>query len=173
MTHAEYYEDEVLFGELYLRYEENIIKILNSKRIFNEDLFHDTYIALYEHSQHNEITDFVNAYVEFYGNLLKRQERHESHYDCHDNTHMLNFDRPDDSDLAYREQVGKRVDSLIRYYATHPQPGERSHSRSCKILRLYRQGLTEVEISNKLKISQPTVHQHLDRIIERLKAIAK
>ena len=86
---------------------------------------------------------------------------------------MLNFDRTDDSDLAYREQVGKRVDSLIRYYATHPQPGERNHRRACKILRLYRQGLTEVEISNKLKISQPTVHQHLERIIERLKAIAK
>ena len=161
------------FGELYLRFEENIIKILNSKKIFNEDLFNDTYIALFEDSQHNEIGDFVNAYVEFYGNLLKRHEEHESHYECHDHTHMLNFDRPDDSDLEYREQVGKRVDKLIRYYATHPLPGVRSHSRACKILRLYRQGLTEVEISNKLKISQPTVHQHLERIIERLKAIAK
>ena len=161
------------FGELYFRHEKNIRKVLNSKKILDEDLINDTYIALYEDSQHNEIGDFVNAYVEFYGNLLKRQKQHESHYECHDHTHMLNFDRPDDSDLEYREQVGKRVDKLVRYYATHPQPGERNHRRSCKILRLYRQGLTEVEISNKLKISQPTVHQHLERIIERLKAIAK
>ena len=161
------------FGELYLQYEPNIKKILNSKRIFDEDLLHDTYIALYEHSLRAEIGDFVNTFVEFYGNLLNRQEQHESHYDCHDNAHLLNFDRPDDSNLAYREQVGKRVDKLIRYYATHPQPGERNHRRSCKILRLHLQGLTECEISNKLKISQPTVHQYLMRAIERLKAIAK
>ena len=37
---------------------------------------------------------------------------------------------------------------------------------------LYRQGLSEPEISRELKISQPTVHQYLERIIERLKAIA-
>ena len=161
------------FGELYLQYEKNIKKVLNSKKIFDQDLFDDTYIALFEDSQKNEIGDFVNAYVEFYDNLLKRREEHESHYDCHDNAHMLNFDRPDDSDLEYREQVGRRVDKLIRKYVAHPQPGERNHKRSCKILRLYRQGLTEVEISNKLKISQPTVHLHLMRAIERLKAIAK
>ena len=37
---------------------------------------------------------------------------------------------------------------------------------------LYRQGLSEPEISRELKISQPTVHQYLERIIERLKAIS-
>ena len=73
----------------------------------------------------------------------------------------------------YREQVGRRVDSLLRYYAAHPQPGERNHKRTLKILRLYCQGLTEQEISDKLKISQPTVHQYLARAIERLKAIKK
>ena len=71
------------------------------------------------------------------------------------------------------EQVGRRVDRLLRYYATHPQPGERNHKRTLKILRLYCQGLTEQEISDKLKISQPTVHQYLARAIERLKAIKK
>ena len=161
------------FGELYLRHEENIRKVLNSKKILDEDLIHDTYIALYEDSQHNEIGDFVNAYVEFYGNLIKRQEEHESHYECHDHAHMLNFDRPDDSDLEYREQVGKRVDSLIRHYAAHPQKGEHNHRRTCKILRLYRQGLTEREISNKLKISHQTVHQYIEYAFRRLKYCQK
>ena len=103
----------------------------------------------------------------------KRQEEHESHYECHDHAHMLNFDRPDDSDLEYREQVGKRVDSLIRYYAAHPQKGEHNHRRTCKILRLYRQGLTEREISNKLKISHQTVHQYIEYAFRRLKYCQK
>ena len=89
------------------------------------------------------------------------------------NTQLLNYDRPDASDLAYREQVGRRVDSLLRYYATHPQPGERNHKRTLKILRLYCQGLTEQEISDKLKISQQAVNQSLARSIERLKVVAK
>ena len=49
----------------------------------------------------------------------------------------------------------------------------RLRQRTLKILRLYCQGLTEQEISDKLKISQPTVHQYLARAIERLKAIKK
>jgi len=161
------------FGEKYLQYEENIKKILNSKKILDEDLMHDTYIALYEDSQHEKIEDFVNAFVGVYVNLLKRSDEHESHFDCHDNAHMLNFDRPVEDDPEYREDVSKRLDKLIRYYSKHPQKGERNHKRILKILRLYRKGLNEVEISSSLKISQPTVHQYLIRTIERLKAIAK
>ena len=51
--------------------------------------------------------------------------------------------------------------------------GERNHKRACKILRLYCQGLTEDEISDKLKISQQAVNQSLARSIERLKVVAK
>ena len=161
------------FAQAYLKHEEYIKKVLRSLKIYDDDLLHDTYIALYEHSQHAEIVDFTNTFVAFYRARDKRQTEREAHYTCCDNTQLLNYDRPDESDLAYREQVGRRVDRLLRYYATHPQPGERNHKRTCKILRLYCQGLTEQEISDKLKISQPTVHQYLARAIERLKAIKK
>ena len=161
------------FAQAYLTHEEYIQKVLRSLKIYYDDLLHDTYIALYEHSQHAEIEDFTNTFVAFYRARDKRQTEREAHYTCCDNTQLLNYDLPDESDLAYREQVGRRVDSLLRYYATHPQPGERNHQRTLKILRLYCQGLTEQEISDKLKISQPTVHQYLARAIERLKAIKK
>ena len=157
------------FGEKYLQYEENIKKVLMSREIYDEDLLHDTYIALYEDSQKNEISDFVNAYVEFYGNLLKRQEEHESHYDCHDNAHMLNFDRPDDSDLEYREQVGKRVDKLIRYYNKHPHKGERNHERAYKILKLYLEGRNFREIAKIVKLDVSVVYRYLERALKRIK----
>ena len=104
-----------------------------SKKIYDEDLLHDTYIALYEHSQEREIRDFVNTFVGVYINMAKRREERESHYDCYDHTQMLNFDRADESDLDYREQVGRRVDRLLRKYIGHPQPGERNHKRACEI----------------------------------------
>ena len=161
------------FAQAYLKHEEYIKKVLRSLKIYDDDLLHDTYIALYEHSQHAEIEDFTNTFVAFYRARDKRQTEREAHYTCCDNTQLLNYDRPDESDLAYREQVGRRVDRLLRYYATHSQPGERNHKRTLKILRLYCQGLTEQEISDKLKISQQAVNQSLARSIERLKVVAK
>ena len=164
---------EKKYGEMYLRYEKNIEKVLNRKKIYDEDLLHDAYIELYEKSQQEKIEDFVSAFVGVYENLLTRSDEHESHYDCHDNTHMLKYDRAVEDDPEYREDVSKRLDRLIRNYSQHPQKGERNHERTLKILRLYRKGLNETEISRNLKISQPTVHLYLKRAIERLKAIAK
>ena len=162
------------FGKTYLQYEANIAKVLHRQKIYDEDLLHDTYIALYAHSQHAEIADFVNTFVSFYSARYKRRSEHEEHYECYDNAAMIeHFDHADASDLAYREHVGRRVDSLLRYFVSHPQPGERNHKRACKILRLYCQGLNECEISNKLKISQQAVSQTLERAIERLKLVAK
>ena len=161
------------FGQTYLRFEAHIAKALKRMDIYDEDLLHDTYIALYQHSQHAQIRDFANTFIAFYRARHKRREVHEERYECYDHTQMLNFDQPDESDLAYREAVGRRVESLLRYFASHPQPGERNHKRACKILRLYCQGLNECEISDKLKISQSAVSQTLERAIERLKLIAK
>ena len=162
------------FGELYLRYEENIKKVLNRLEIFDNDLLHDTYIALYEYAEKKiRICHFVNTFVDFYIKRHLRREEHESNFEAYDDEQLYRLDVADESDLEYREQVGKRVDSLIRHYAAHPQPGERNHRRTCKILRLYRQGLTEREISNKLKISHQTVHQYIERAIRRLKDCQK
>ena len=161
------------FAQAYLENEANISNILHGLHIFDMDLLHDTYIALYDHSQHAEILNFTNTFVSFYRARHKRRGTYESYYEPCDNTQILNYDRPDESDLEYREQVGRRVDSLLRYYVSHPQPGERNHKRACKIMRLYCQGLTEDEISDKLKISQQAVNQSLARSIERLKVVAK
>ena len=97
-----------------------------------------------------------------------------SHYEPYTNTQLAALDIIDESDLEEREARGKKVDEIVKLYRSMRHlSGERNHKRACKILRLYCQGLTEDEISDKLKISQPTVHLHLARAIERLKAIAK
>ena len=162
------------FGEKYLQCAEDIKKILERYEIYDMDLLHDTYIALYEYAEEkNRIRNFVNTFVDFYWKRVLRRREHESYYEAYDDEQMYNLGVADKSDLEYREQVGKRVDRLIRYYAEHPQPREHDHKLNCKILRLYRQGLTEREISHKVKISQQAVNQSLARTIERLKVVAK
>ena len=97
-----------------------------------------------------------------------------SHYEPYTNTQLAALDIIDESDQEEREARGKKVDEIVKLYRSRRHlSGERNHKRACKILRLYCQGLTEDEISDKLKISQPTVHLHLARAIERLKAITK
>jgi len=174
------------FETLYLAHEPDIIAILNSKRIYDDDLLHDTYIALFEHSPHPAPEDFVTTFVAFYTNTKSWQDQQESHLVHYDNAQLAALDISDESvgeealddhldnnnRTTYREQSIERLHEIIDYYFAHPQPGERNRRRACRILRLYRQGLSECEISRELKISQPTVHQYLERIIERLKAIA-
>ena len=162
------------FANLYLQHQTDILKVLNSKRIFDADLLHDTYIALHDHAQQATIDDFVSTFVAFYRARYKRRGVHESHYMVCDNATLTeHYDRAEEeSDLDHREQVGQRIDRLLRYFASHPQPGERNHKRTCKILRLYCQGLNESEISNKLKISQQAVSQTLARSVKRLKLVA-
>ena len=163
------------FANLYLQHQTDILKVLNSKRIFDADLLHDTYIALHDHAQQATIDDFVSTFVAFYRARYKRRSVHESHYMVCDNATLTeHYDRAEEeSDIDHREQVGQRIDRLLRYFASHPQPGERNHQRTCKILRLYCQGLNESEISNKLKISQQAVSQTLARSVKRLKLVAK
>ena len=159
------------FAQTYLQYETNIIKVLNSQKIYNEDLLHDTYIALYEHTPHPEPCDFVTAFVSFYRNARRWKDQHESHYEPCDNQQLLAYDRPDNSahELVSRERQLRRLDKLLDYYFTHPQPGRYDHERSCRILRLFLDGLSEREISDKLNISHQAVHQSLSRTIDRLR----
>ena len=165
---------EIEFGKAYEDNLDSIKQTLENLGIFDMDLLHDTYIALYEYAEQKQwIRNFKNTFIAFYWKRFLRREVHEANFESYDDEHMYNLPIADESDLAYREQVGKRVDKLIRYYAEHPQPRERNHQQNCKILRLYCRGYDEGEISHKLKIKQPTVHQHIKRITERLKAIAK
>ena len=166
--------DATTFAQTYLQNESNIILILRRLGIYDDDLLHDTYIAVYQHSQHTAINDFTRTFIAFYRVRHKRQLEYDSHYQACDNTTLEEtYDSRDETDLEHREKVGKQVDKILRYFAEHRQPGERNHKRACKILRLYCQGLNECEISNKLKISQSAVSQTLERAIERLKLIPK
>ena len=159
------------FGELFLRYNENIRKVLKSKKILDEDLINDTYIALYEDSQHNEIGDFVNAYVVSNVQLAALEIIDESQeveiLDRHIDYDLEQFT----AECTIRDDDKERLQQLLEDYYKHPQPDERNHKRACKILKLYLQGKSEREIANKLKIAQPTVHQHIGRAIKRMKAI--
>lgn len=162
--------DAQLFAQTYLQYEQNIVKVLRSQKIYDEDLLHDTYIALYDHSQHAEIRDFLKTFIAFYRTRCKRRIEHESPYIACDNATLVeHFDRPEETDLDYREQIGRRVDNLIGYYCAHPLPGERNHKRACEILLLYREGLSYVEIAKRLKIDESTVKKYFKRTIMRLK----
>ena len=163
--------NETEFANTYLQYEENIKKVLNSKKIYDEDLLHDTYIALYDHKPHPAPEEFVNTFVSFYRNNRSWQDNRESHYEPCDNQQLLAYDRPDYSaaELANRERRYRRLDKLLNYYYTHPQPGRYDHERSCQVLRLFLDGLSERAISDKLKISHQAVHKILSNTIDRLK----
>ena len=146
------------FGKTYLRYEKNIAKVLRTQKIYDEDLLHDTYIAVYELSQQEQIGDFVNTFVTFYRNLRKRQEK---------------YDRIDEDDWKHREQMGQLVDEMMEFYRTHLLPGERNHERSCEILKLFRAGLSNVEIAKTLKIDESTVRRYIKRAILGFKSPSK
>ena len=162
------------FGKTYLQYERNIEKVLREKKIYDEDLMHDTYIALYQHSQHAEIRDFVNTFVSFYLTRHKRREEYESNYEACDNATMIEkYDRIDEDDWEYRERLGEQMDEMMEFYLTHPWHKERNHKRGCEILRLYCEGLSKVEIAKKLKIDESTVRKYLKRAILGFKSPSK
>lgn len=174
------------FFQTYAQYEPDIIKILTGKNIFDEDLLHDTMLALYEHSPHPAPDEFVTTFVSFYTNARDWQAQQASHFIPHDNVHLAALDIPDESvgedaidqhldhtnRATYRERCRALLPKVIDYYFSHPQPGERNRRRACRILRLYLQGLSECQIARELKLSQPTIHQYFTRIIGHLKAIA-
>ena len=178
--------NETEFANTYLQYEENIKKVLNSKKIYDEDLLHDTYIALYDHKPHPAPEEFVNTFVSFYRNNRSWQDKQESNVVPYDNAQLAALEIPDDSvsedalneridctnRTTYREQCRTLLPKVLDYYFSHPQPGERNRRRSCSILRLYLDGKSECEIARELNVSQPTVHQYFTRAVAHLKAIA-
>ena len=165
--------NETEFAKAFEANMDSIKHTLVNLEIYDDDLFNDTYIALYEYAENKHwIRNFKNAYVDFYWKRFLRQEEHEANFDAYDDEHLYNLDVPDESDLEYREQVGSRVDRLLRYYYDHPQPKERNHKRACRILQLYLDGRSEREIARKYRISHQAVHQNLERIVQHLKLLA-
>ena len=162
------------FGERYLEYEQDIMKVLRKQKIYDEDLVHDTYIALYEYSQEDEIHDFVDTFVSFYKTRYMRREEHESNYEtCDDATMIEKYDRIDEDDWEYRERIGQQMDVLMEIYRVNLLPRARNHERGCKILRLFCDGLSNVEIAKTLKIDESTVRRYIKRAILGFKSPSK
>ncbi len=162
------------FAQAYLENEANISNILHSLHIYDMDLLHDTYIALYDHSQHAEILNFTNTFVSFYRARHKRRGTYESHYEPYTNTQLAALDIIDESDLEEREARGKKVDETVKLYRSMRHlSGERNHQRACRILNLYLQGLTEREIGQKLSIDHAVVHRYLQNSTEKMRLMHK
>ena len=162
------------FAQTYLQHEPSITKVLRKQKIYDEDLLHDTYIALYEHSQNEEITDFVNTFVSFYRTRHKRRREYNSHYEtCDDATMIEKYDRIDEDDWKYREKLGQWMDRMMEFYRTHPLHKERNHERGCEILRLYCSGLSNVEIAKTVNIDESTVRRYIKRVINGFKSPSK
>ena len=158
------------FAERYLQNEQAIRKELRRLQIYDEDRLHDTYIALYDHSRHAEIADYVKTFVAFYRTLQRRTNDHAAHYiPCSPGEMVAHYDQADETDIEYREEVAKRVDEIIEEYKNHPFQGERQHERAVRILELYRTGLTQEEIGQRLKMSRQAVNQLYERTIKNLR----
>ena len=163
--------DTTTFARTYLQNESTIIRILRRLGIYDDDLLHDTYIALFQHSQHTAINDFTKMFISFYRVRHKRRGEHESHYMACDNATMEEtYNCWDETDLEHREQVAARVDAMIEKLKARPLPGERNRKLAIKIISLYRKGLTFAEIAKKLKTSPQAVQQQLSRTIEKIRA---
>ena len=163
--------DSNTFGQTYLQNESTIILILRRLGIYDDDLLHDTYIAVYQHSQHTAINDFTRTFISFYRVRHKRFLEYNSHYLACDNTTIEEtYESCDETDLEHREQVAARVDEVIEKLKARPLPGERNRKLAIKIISLYRQGLTFHEIAKKLKTSPQAVQQQLCRTIEKIRA---
>ena len=174
-------------SQAYLQYEPEIKASLINQHIYDEDLFQDTCLELCEFAQHNDIRNFPGLFIERYKKLCKRQDQRLLDVVPCDNAQLAALDIIDESqDVEIIDQAidgddepfsaeyehdedRKRLHELLDHYYKHPQPGERNHRRSCKILRLYLQGKSEREIANTLHVSHQAVHQSFMRIIERLK----
>ena len=162
------------FGQTYLQQEATIAKVLRKQKIYDEDLMHDTYIALYEHSQKEEINDFVSMFVTFYKNMRKRRKKEADYFETCDNATMIEkYDRIDEDDWERRERIMQRIDVIIAEFSENPLPGERKHERACAVIDLYRNGLTFREIADELGIDVAAVYRHLNRAIGRIKSQQK
>ena len=119
----------------------------------------------------DNIESFTNTFVAFYRARHKRRNDYDSHYLACDNSTLINlFDRPDQSDITYRECVMQRIDDIIDEFRKNPPESIHNTERACEILQLYRDGLTFRQIAHLLGIDVAAVHRYLTRFIASIKS---
>ena len=159
------------FGQTYLRFEAHIAKALKKMDIYDEDLLHDTYIALYEHSQHADIRNFANTFIAFYRTRYKRRIEYEDNYEtCDDATIIEKYDQIDEDDWMRRERLEQSVDYIFEKYYTKPLPHSHNYERTALIVQLYREGLTFREIADKVGVDVAAVHRRLKLSLAKIKS---
>ena len=157
------------FAQAYLECEGRIKSVLLKEKIYDEDLLHDTYIALYDSEKEIRTEQFVTYFVAWYKQLYFRRALRDSHYVNYGVNAAEHHDCADESDLEQREQTAQRVDDIIDRYCAHSPHGAKNHERACKVLLLYRQGRTERQIAEELGLAKTTVHQYIEGIIRQIR----
>ena len=157
------------YGELYSENLGKITTVLNKDKIYDEDILHDTFLELYKRRGEIQAKRFVTYFVAWYKEVYDREEKRTNRYEYCGTNVEDKYDLMEESDLAYREEIGQRVDEIIEHYRSNPPKNARNHERACEILQLYRDGLSEREIAKELCIGKSTVHQYIDAIISYLR----
>ena len=157
------------YGELYSENLGKITTVLNQDKVFDEDILHDTFLKLNKQRGEIQAKRFVTYFVAWYKKLYDREEKRKNLYEYCGTNVADKYDRMDESDLAYREEIGQRVDEIIENYRTNVPKNAKNHARACEILQLYRDGLSEREIAEELCIGKSTVHQYIEVIIRQLR----
>ena len=174
-----------VFENMYLTHEQSLRNVLKSQRIYDEDIFQDTCLALCEFALHNEITDFWTQFMKKYNKLYKRIGQREVECVHFDNAQFAALDIIDESQTEEKldanvdwnydhlsAQYKELLQQLLDQYIAQPMPKEHKHKRACRILQLYLDGKSEREIARKFRITHQAVHQNLERIVEHLKLLA-
>ena len=157
------------YGAMYSYSLGRITTVLKQEKIFDEDILHDTYLELYTRCGEIQKEHFVTYFVAWYKQLYEREAKRQGRYEYCGTNVAEKHDLMDESDLAYREEIGQRVDEIIEDYRTNSPKNVKKHARACEILQLYRDGLSEREIAQELGIGKSTVHQYIDVIIRQLR----
>ena len=178
------------FEKLYTANEENLRKVLIKQDTYDEDVFQDTCLALCEHLQDISVKNFRQAFFDKYDALVKRVGQREVECVHMNNVQLAALEIIDESQDVEKldanidaeqftaeciccDEDKERLQHSLDAYYKHPQPGERNHSRACRILKLYLKGKSEREIANTLHITHQTVHQYLTSTIARLKTASE
>ena len=158
------------FANSYLQHEETIKKVLRSKKIYDEDLLHDTYIDLCDWLQTNETKkSFGGLFMEFYQNRYKWQKKQDSQLVHCDNAQLAAINIIDETDWEYREELGLKADAILDYVDKTVFPTERKPELNRQVLRMWMDGMTYQQIGAQIGMDANSVLHIVQRMIKNIR----